>query len=472
MASSGAVGRLAQRLWRFGGVVAGQPIHETHPHLLSEGQLWPGVTAAEFAARRRRLANAMPPGGIAVLPAATPVFMTGAIPYPYRQDADFLYLTGINQQAVAVIEASSPMRDGNFTLFIQDSNPQAEAWNGTPMNAEAASEVFGADDVYPMSELEQQLEALVATSGAVFYDRGEERTTAPCEHGRLHQAMLVALQQRRVHPLKPTLHPMRWRKSGAEVELMRQSASLAAQSLARCMQLTKPGVEEHFLGATFEYECKARGAQRLAYPVVVAGGVDSCTIHYLQNNKRVREGELLLMDAGCELHGYSSDVSRTWPVSGTFSVQQREVYEIVLDTHRQCVEICRAGRTLRDVHQKSVQLLSEGVASLGLFPGLDAGAIAHSAYRSMYPHSVGHWLGMDTHDTRCINHDTPMQAGVVLTVEPGLYIPNDPQLYGPYAGIGVRIEDDVAVTGLTDPEVLSAGVPVDAREVELLVQGE
>eukprot|EP00884_Botryococcus_braunii_P006302 jgi/Botrbrau1/15673/Bobra.4_1s0054.1 len=444
----------------------GQPCHRTHPELVGPGEVMPGIPAAEFQARRKALVDAMPAGGAAVVASAQLAYMTGMIPYPYRQDADFLYLTGICQPGVALISASS------YTLFVPNTDPQVERWDGAHLSCQAAIDMFGADEAYPFSEMPRRLEEAIREASVVWHDVQSRQDGAARQPASLLTFPLLgvrqALEQGSANPLRSTLHSLRWVKSEAELRLLRKSARLSTTAMASCMAASRPDVGEHFLAALFEYECKSRGAQRTAYPPVVAGGTDACTIHYSRNDKRLHPGDLLLMDGGCELHGYASDVTRTWPVSGRFSPAQRDVYEAVLDAHQQCVAACRGGATLRSIHNLSIRLLGEAIQQLGLFPGASLEAICSSGYRSLYPHSIGHWLGLDTHDTSSIGHVRQLQAGVVMTIEPGLYIPPDSR-FGRYAGIGIRIEDDIAVTQ-GDPEVLSGDLPVDAEGVERVVR--
>jgi Xaa-Pro aminopeptidase len=211
------------------------------------------------------------------------------------------------------------------------------------------------------------------------------------------------------------------------------------------------------------------GAQRMAYPPVVAGGPDACTVHYSRNDKAVAPGQLLLMDAGCELHGYASDVTRTWPVSGRFTGPQRDVYELVLEVHQACLQAARPGTSIRKLHDLSVRLLCDGIHSLGIIPQASLEQLAAGLYRKLYWHSVGHFLGLDTHDTATVGHDRTLEASAVITIEPGLYIPNDAR-FGAFRGIGVRIEDDVLVTS-GGAEVLSCDAPVEVADVEHLVRG-
>jgi len=457
------------------GLAAGQPIPETHPEVLGAEELLPGLPVAEFVERRRQLASLLPQGAAVVLPPAAQAYVTGIIPYPYRQDADFLYLTGITQPSFAVIHKQQGPGDGpaadpgdhRFVLFVPAPNKERERWDGVPLREGVARDVFGADDVYTVTEMPSVMRQLLEGAAGIFYD-------ADAYGGRLHREVPYlrdALTAGTVRPLRPYLHAMRWIKSPREAQLMRESADLAARSIRKCMSLTHSTNSEHFLAATFEYECKVNGAQRVAYPPVVAGGADACTIHYLRNDKMLEEGKLVLMDAGCEFWGYASDVTRTWPVGGRFSGPQCEVYDAVLEVHRQCVDACRAGRTLRQIHALSVQLISQAIARLGLLGEADPQAIAAGRYRPLYCHSIGHWLGMDTHDTSSIPHDRPLQPGTVMAIEPGLYVPDEPA-FGRYAGIGVRIEDVVAVQpGGGPPEVMSRHVPTDPEEIEAIVRG-
>jgi Xaa-Pro aminopeptidase len=264
-----------------------------------------------------------------------------------------------------------------------------------------------------------------------------------------------------LQPLRPLLHPLRWRKSQAEVAALRRSAGAAAAALRACIGHTRPGRHERDLAALFNFRCAVRGAQGLSYPPVAGAGANSCTVHYSRNDAQLQGGQLMLMDAGCEMWGYASDVTRVWPVSGRFSPAQRLVYDHVARTHSACREALRPGTRLRDVHALSVQLLSDALRDLGVAVG------ALGDYRRFYPHSVGHWLGLDTHDCASVSYDTPLEEGVVLTLEPALYLRGEgvPQQL---QGIGVRIEDDLVVTK-DAVEVLSGGVPTAAEELEALV---
>jgi len=460
-----AVQRHARRaLGQNSKIFAGQPTPETHPELLQHGEIQPGITSFEFSQRRHQLAHQLPEGGVAILQSAPQTFMAGVIPYPYRQDADFQYLTGIIQPGpIATIQAN-----GKFSLFYSDRDAWRETWDGARLSHDATLEYFGADEAFPLSEIPQKLSALLANASVVALDVQKSDVAPLASAVSQLPAMKIAEGQGKVQSLHHMIHRLRWVKSPAELELMRRSAGAAAAAMTECMKTSKPGVKEHDLAALFEFKCRTASAQRMAYPPVVAGGANACTIHYSRNDRQVQNDEMILLDGGCELYGYCSDVTRTWPVGGTFTGAQAAVYNAVLDTHQRLLELVRPGATLRELHHTSIKLLSEKLADLGVLNGTTADYLMNSqSYRTFYPHSVGHWLGMDTHDAATMSHDRPLEEGVVLTIEPGLYIP-DREEFGDLAGIGVRLEDDVAVT-VAGAEVLSAAVPLEPKEVEALV---
>lgn len=432
--------------------------------LLSDGEIQPGISSAEYSLRRQLLSRSLPDGGLAVSEAAPQVFMAGVIPYPYRQDADFQYLTGIIQPGpVGTIRS-----DGRYTLFFPDNDAWRETWDGARLQEEAALEFFGADEAYPLSEMPQQLSTMLGTASAVALDTDRPDVMPLASAVGQLPAFKHAQGAGKIQPLKQLVHRLRWVKSDSELALMRRSAGLAAHAMSECMKGSFPGVSEHSMAALFEYKCKTAGAQRMAYPPVVAGGANACTIHYSRNDRSLPGDEMVLLDGGCELYGYCSDVTRTWPIGGKFSGAQAAVYGAVLDAHRRLLSAVRPGATLRALHHASIRLLSEALVELGLSKGASTEAIMRNqTFRTFYPHAVGHWLGMDTHDSATMSHDRPLEPGVVLTIEPGLYIP-DREEFGPLAGIGVRLEDDVAVTA-DGAEVLSAAVPLEPREVEAMV---
>jgi Xaa-Pro aminopeptidase len=505
------------------------------------------VQAEEFARRRAALAALLPPDSVAIVPAQAVTFVTGVIPHPYRQDADFAYLTGVQQQAVAVIAAggaaaagggagsaaaaaAAPARIGGgsetpppssssftYALFVPQPDRDRETWDGAWLGRDAAVDVFGCGSggAHYAHELQARLVPLLASARAVFFDLDRpsgymyaQVRAALEEVARRGAAAGNNKQQRppssafassppRVHALRPLLHRLRWVKSPAEVALMASSASAAADAVTACMAATGGGTgasptttTEAALAALFDYRCRLRGASRLAYPPVVASGADALTIHYSRNDKPCRRGDMVLMDAGCELHGYSSDVTRTWPVSGRFSGAQRDLYGAVLSVRERVLAAAVDGGSLARLHALCVQLLSQALLDLGILPqggggggkGRGSGSspsfasaeavVSSGAYKEFFCHSVGHALGLDVHDSAAVGPARPLEPGVVLALEPALYIPDDPGRYGAFAGLGVRLEDDVVVSpGGLPPVVLSAAAPVEIDDVEHAVRG-
>lgn len=357
-----------------------------------------------------------------------------------------------------------------YTLLLPPVPSATAVWDGPGMSLGAATDTFGADEALPLvpgateAFLRSTL-ASAATAGApqsIYVDRS-----------RAPEFLVRALAAtpssgRAAHntdPLQPLMHRLRWHKSPGECAALRASAAAGAAALRTCMEATRPGVTEGGLEALFDFEMRSRGgAQAPAFPAVVGGGANACTIHHRHTDEVLRDGECVLMDAGGERWGYCSDITRTWPVDGTFRKPHRLVYEHVAEAHRACVEACVTGATLVDIHALSRQMLMRALRDIGVdLSGVDM--------RAFYPHSVGHWLGMDVHDVSSVSHASPLRPGVVLTIEPGLYLRDLGGRVPPeFVGIGVRIEDDVLVTEGA-PEVLSdPGVaPVGVREIEALV---
>jgi len=369
---------------------------------------------------------------------------------------------------------------------VPDPDPVRDVWEGRTVSELEAVEELGFERAERYSTLGGFLEgelsgagtAAAATAAPASSSASRRLVTEPgAWEGVPGGAMVLALcRERGSLRLTEHIHRLRWRKSPWEQEQLRRAGAVGAGAMREAMLASCGGVagvlpgggapSEHLLSAVFEFACKRRGARRLAFPPVVASGSSACTIHYSRNDQPLRPGDLVLMDAGCELGGYCSDVSRTWPVGGRFSPAQRAVYTEVLEAHQHCVAACQAGASAQEVHALSVQKLQQGLSRLGAFGGGAGGG--GRAYMRFYPHSVTHWLGMDVHDTPSVPLSQALEPGVALTIEPGLYFPDAPDVPRSLRGIGVRIEDDVLVTP-EGPEVLSAGVPVEPDQLEALL---
>lgn len=434
----------------------GQPTPATHPELLNEGEITPGITAEEYISRRNQLLDLLPEKGLAIIAAAPIKMMTDVVPYTFRQDADYSYITGCQQPGgIAVLG-----HECGLCMFMPEATPQDVVWQGYVAGVDVALKIFKADSAYPMSRLPKILSEMIQQSSRLFHNAN----TAVPAYTNL-EAYQLAASNGKVNNLSACTHELRWTKSSAELKLMRESASIACQALLQTMMHSKVYPHEAMLSAKFEYECRMRGAQRMAFNPVVGGGSNGSVIHYSRNDQKIADGNLVLMDVGCELHGYVSDLTRTWPPCGSFSPSQEELYDLLLRTNKECIKLCKPGTTIREIHKYSVDMLCKGFKEIGLLK--DDRSILHS-YHQLNPTSIGHYLGMDVHDCSTVNYDRPLKPGVVITIEPGVYIPYNLDCPEWYQGIGIRIEDDVLITD-TGYEVLTGSMPKEVKHITALL---
>jgi len=428
----------------------------------------------EFARRRRQLMKTMGRDSIAILPAAPVRLRNNDVEYAYRQDSDFHYLTGFPEpEAVAVFVPGRAQ--GEFVLFVRDRDPTRETWDGRRAGPEGATRDFGADDAFPVADIDEILPGLMENGAKVFYTVGVNREfdqrvvgwvnalRAQTRSGRHPPHEIVALEH--------VLHDMRLYKSKAEIELMRESARIGARAHVRAMHFCRPGRNEYEVMAEITHEFgKARAD--ISYLPIVGGGANGCILHYRENNAVLNDGDLLLVDAGCEYECYASDITRTFPVNGRFSPEQRALYDIVLDANLAAIARVRPGNHWNEPHEVAVQVLTAGLVKLGLLKGRVPALIKSGAFRKFYMHRTGHWLGMDVHDVgdyKLGDQWRVLEPGMVLTIEPGLYIaPGTKGVPKRFQGIGIRIEDDVLVTR-DGRAVLTSGVPKDAAGIEALM---
>ncbi|MEA5513102.1 aminopeptidase P N-terminal domain-containing protein [Nodularia sp. UHCC 0506] len=433
---------------------------------------------AEYQQRRDRL-MAKIGNGTAIFRSAPMAVMHNDVEYTYRQDSDFFYLTGFNEpQAVAVLAPHHA--EHRFVLFVQPKDREKEVWTGYLCGVDAAKEKYGADAAYPIAELEEKLPQYLEKADRIYYHLGRDRTFNDTVL-RHYQNLLRTYPKRGTGPtgIEDTgtiLNSMRLVKSEAELELMRQAADIAVEAHNRAREFTAPGRYEYEIQAEIEHIFKMRGAMGPAYPSIVASGVNACVLHYIENHRQMQDQELLLIDAGCAYGYYNSDITRTFPVGGKFTPEQKTLYEIVLEAQKQAIAQAKPGNTFNAVHDAAVRVITEGLVEIGILKGEIDKLIEEEKYKPYYMHRTSHWLGLDVHDVGVYQHgeDKPqiLQAGQVLTVEPGIYIVPDtkltedqPETDPRWVGIGIRIEDDVLVTP-TGHEVLTAGVPKEVAEVE------
>ena len=428
----------------------------------------------EFAKRRQRLMDMMGEGSIAIVPTSPVRPRNRDVEFPFRPDSNFYYLTGFGEpEAVA---AFAPGREqGEFVMFCRERDPAAEQWHGARIGLEGVCERHGADDAFPIGDLDDILPGLLENKSRVYYAMGHFQG--------FDQRMLGWVAQVRAGArfggglgefvmLDHLVHEMRLFKSKAEIGVMSKAAQVSAAAHERAMRICRPGMAEYQIEAELLYEFTRAGCRAAAYPSIVAGGANACTLHYTENSDRLRDRDLLLIDAGAEHEFYASDITRTFPVNGRFSRAQRDVYSLVLAAQEAAIDTVAPGRTFDDVHMAAVRVLAEGLVDLGAVKGGLKLIIQKEKYKRFYMHRTGHWLGMDVHDVgdyRIDDQSRVLEPGMVMTVEPGLYIaPDDEKAPKRLRGIGIRIEDDVLVTKL-GREVLTSAAPKSIDEIESIV---
>ncbi len=437
----------------------------------------PPMNKTEFARRRKRLMQAMGKQSIAILPNSPVRQRNRDVEHSYRPDSDFYYLTGYAEpESVAVIV---PGREhGEYILFCRERDPEMETWHGRRAGLEGAMERFGADDAFPITDIDEILPGLLENRERVYYTMG---ANSDFDSQVTNWIKLLRQKSRAgVHTpgefiaLDHTLHDMRLYKSAAEVRAMRTAAQISARAHVRAMRATKPGVMEYQVEAELLHEFMMGGAREPAYPSIVGGGENGCILHYTENESPLKDGDLLLIDAGAEYEYYAADITRTFPVNGVYSKAQRTLYELVLKAQYAAIEQVRPGNHWNQPHEAVVNILTEGLLELGLLKGKLATLISNEAYRKFFMHRTGHWLGMDVHDVgdyKVGDEWRVLEPGMVMTIEPGLYIPAGTRgVAKKWWNIGIRIEDDVLVTR-DGYEVLTDGVPKEPDEIEALMAG-
>ncbi|WP_457668473.1 Xaa-Pro aminopeptidase [Thiolapillus sp.] len=434
------------------------------------------MTLNEFRRRRRQLMRMMGKDSIAILPAAGIKQRNNDVTYPYRPDSDFYYLTGFEEpEAVAVLIPGR--KQGEYILFCREKDEEKERWDGPIAGQEGAVEAYAADDSFPIADLNEILPRMLEQCERVFYAMGCDPELDKNMSGWISQIRGKARSG--VHTpqefiaLDHYLHDMRLYKSRSEIAVMRKAAKISAAAHKRLMRECTPGMKEYQLEAAFLHECSRRGARQQAYSPIVGSGNNATVLHYVDNSARLESGDLVLIDAGCELDFYASDITRTFPVSGTFTKPQAQLYQLVLDAQLAAIKQVKPGNAYNAPHKAAVRTLTRGLIRLGLLKGQMARLIREEKYKRFFMHGTGHWLGMDVHDVgdyKIDGHWRQLEPGMVLTIEPGLYIPPGSKgVAKKWQGIGIRIEDDILVTK-TGHEVLSADAPKTISEIEAIMK--
>ena len=415
---------------------------------------------------------------VAVIPGGREATRSNDTQYRYRQDSDFYYLTGFDEpEAIAVINPALEKEGRAYTLFVRPRDPEREIWDGRRAGVEGAVREHGADASYPIAEFAEKLADLINGATNLYYRLGNG-------HPDLDDLIIKQIGRMRTMTRKAMtppqaiidsaviLHEMRLFKSDEEIAAMQRAADISAEAHMEAMKAARPGLKEYEIEALIEYIFRKRGAAAPAYTSIVGGGRNATVLHYINNDAELQDGELLLIDAGCEYKGYASDITRTFPVNGRFTEAQRDIYELVLLAQESCIEMTRPGVSMDELHNRSVEILTEGMVRLGLLQGDVQKLIEEEKYKQFYMHRLGHYLGIDVHDVgryQIEGQSRRLEPGMVTTVEPGLYIsPEAKEIPEKYLGIGVRIEDDVLVTE-TGARVLSSKAPKQVEEIEALM---
>lgn len=428
------------------------------------------MVAIEYRQRRQQLMEKIGQG-TAIFHSAPLAVMHNDVEYTFRQDSSFFYLTGFDEPD-AVIVLAPHHKEHRFVLFVQPKDPDKEVWTGYRAGVEGAKERYGADEAYPITELNEKLPQYLLEADRIYYHFGRDRNFNETIV-KIWQRLMTTYPKRGTGPIAiqdsgTILNPMRQIKSMAELELMRKAAAISVEAHNHAREFAKPGRYEYEIQAEMDYIFRKHGGNGPAYPSIIASGPNSCVLHYVENNRQLQDGDLLLIDAGCAYNYYNADITRTFPVNGQFTPEQKILYDIVLEAQEKAIAQVKPGNPYNQVHETAVRVLVEGLLDLGLLMGDIEEIIKEEKYKPFYMHRTGHWLGLDVHDVGVYQYGEnpyPLQPGNVLTVEPGIYIgpttkpvEGQPEIPDRWRGIGIRIEDDVLVTA-EGHDILTSGVP-------------
>lgn len=434
------------------------------------------LTQADFKQRRDLLAKKIGSNGIAIIATRAEMYRNRDADYKYRADSSFYYLTGFAEpEAVAVIETFAEGEDYSYSLFCRERDREMEIWNGYRAGVDGAVEVYDADEAYAIDLLDEEIIGKLLNKQRLYYRIGQNAEF----DARVSQWIQEADGQQRRGGAAPAeliqldriVDEMRLKKSEQEIELMQIASNISAEAHTRAMQTVKPNMMEYALEAELNYIFGKNGCVP-AYNSIVGGGENACILHYVENNKPLKDGDLVLIDAACEYEFYASDITRTFPVNGKFSPEQKALYNIVLDAQLAAIDATRIGNHYKYPHEVAVKILTQGLVDLGLLSGNVDELVESEAFRQFFMHGTGHWLGMDVHDVGAYKTGEDWrayEAGMVVTVEPGLYVaPDDETVDAKWRGIGIRIEDDIVVTE-NGPLVLTKNVVKTVEEIESLM---
>ncbi|MGH1486760.1 MAG: Xaa-Pro aminopeptidase [Cellvibrionaceae bacterium] len=436
----------------------------------------PKISRQEFARRRQALMSHMEADSIAILPSSSEKIRNRDADYPFRQDSDFYYLSGFPEPE-AVLVLVPGRKHGETILFCRERDRTREIWDGYRAGPEGACDSYQADDAFPIADIDDILPGLLEGRERVYYSMGRDQVfdqkVMSWVNAIRSQVRSGATPPGEFLNLDHLLHDQRLFKRAAEARIMKRAAEISAEAHCHAMQVCQPGMYEYELEAELLHTFVKSGSRSPAYNSIIGSGDNACILHYVENTRQMKSGDLVLIDAGCELEHYASDITRTFPVNGKFSAEQKAIYQLVLDAQAAAIDVIKPGNHWNDPHEVSVRVITEGLKALGLLKGKVETLINKEKYKQFYMHRIGHWLGMDVHDVGDYKIDGQwrvLEAGMVMTVEPGIYIaPDDKSVAKKWRGIGVRIEDDVLITK-DGCDVLSKDVPKKIKDIEKLMR--
>lgn len=444
------------------------------------------ISLSEFQQRRARLLSQCEPNSICIVAASSLVTRSNDTEYPFRQNSDFWYLSGFNEPNAFLIlsnnaffkyngETPAVEKETSSIIFVQASDEHAEIWHGRRLGVDNAASKLGTDLAFDVDDIDEELVDIIDGHKHIYFSFDADPLVESTISAALAECRNAPKQSKvapaNMHDIQPLLHGMRLLKSDAEIMLMQRAADISAMAHVRAMIFCQPGKFEYQLEAEIHHEFAMQSARSPAYGTIVGSGENACILHYTENADELSSGDLVLIDAGCELEGYAADITRTFPVNGKFSTVQKELYQLVLDSQQAALEQLKPGSTISQAMQACVRVIVEGLVELGILSGSVESNIERETWRLYFMHGLGHWLGLDVHDVgiyKINNADRPLEVGMVMTVEPGLYIPASANVDDKFKGIGIRIEDDIVIT-VGGNHIMTSKVPKAVSEIEALM---
>lgn len=433
------------------------------------------ISVFEHKERRAKLLSQCQPNSICIIGGNSLLTRSNDTEYNFRQNSDFWYLTGFNEPEAYLVLSNSPEAKANSLIFVQASDAHAEVWHGRRLGVEQAAQKLGVDLAFDVDDIDEHLIELIDGHDHLYFSFDAQARVESTINMALAECRHAPKQSKKApattHDIQTILHAMRLIKSDAEINIMQRAADITAMAHVRAMLFSQAGKFEYQLEAELHHEFAMQGARNPAYGTIVGSGENACILHYTENSHELHEGDLVLIDAGCELAGYAADITRTFPVNGKFSEAQKLLYQLVLDSQKAALAELVCGKFISQAMQACVRVIVKGLLELGILNGSLQANIEQETWRQYFMHGLGHWLGLDVHDVgiyKINGAERPLEEGMVMTVEPGLYIPKTANVASKFKGIGIRIEDDIVITREGN-RILSSKVPKEISDIEALM---